>query len=72
MLQVYQDNLPALRLYTDLGFQQVAGEMGLPWRRSKRGPSMRRVMTCAPANRPCGGQAAYNLAGLALPTMHSG
>ena len=29
VLQVYGDNLAALHLYTDLGFQQVAGEMGL-------------------------------------------
>ncbi|MBN1136420.1 MAG: GNAT family N-acetyltransferase [Anaerolineae bacterium] len=29
VLQVYKDNLAALRLYTGLGFQQVAGEMEL-------------------------------------------
>jgi ribosomal protein S18 acetylase RimI-like enzyme len=29
VLQVYEDNLPALRLYTDLGFREVAGETNL-------------------------------------------
>lgn len=29
VLQVYQENLPALQLYTDLGFRQVAGETDL-------------------------------------------
>ena len=27
LLQVYEDNLPALRLYNDLGFREVAGEV---------------------------------------------
>jgi len=70
VLQVYQDNLAALRLYTDLGFQQVAGEMGL--RLAAAGPV---EVVDAPGYelRPYqpalgGNQSAYELACLAIPT----
>jgi len=70
VLQVYQDNLAALRLYTDLGFQQVAGEMGL--RLAAAGPV---EVVDAPGYelRPYqpaldGNQAAYELACLVIPT----
>ena len=71
VLQVYQDNLPALHLYTDLGFQPVAGEMGL---------QLAAVGSVAALDAPgyelrpylpgVGyGQAAYGLASLAIPTV---
>ena len=70
VLQVYRDNLAALHLYTDLGFRQAAGEMGL--RLAATGPV---AVVDAPGYelRPYqpaldGGQAAYELACLAIPT----
>jgi len=69
VLQVYQDNLAALRLYTDLGFQQLAGEMGL--RLAAAGP-VEVVDAAGYELRPYQSglghrQAAYDLAGLAIP-----
>ena len=71
VLQVYQDNLAAMQLYTDLGFQPVAGEMGLEL------AAVEPVITVdAPGYelRPYQpgiwhGQAAYDLASLAIPTV---
>jgi ribosomal protein S18 acetylase RimI-like enzyme len=70
VLQVYQDNPAALRLYTGLGFQQLAGEMGL--RLAAAGPV---EVVDAPGYelRPYQSglghrQAAYDLASLAIPT----
>jgi ribosomal protein S18 acetylase RimI-like enzyme len=67
VLQVYQDNLPALYLYTDLGFKEVAGETDL---RLKAVPSV--AFLDAPGYRfrpwrPVDGQAAYELARLVTP-----
>jgi ribosomal protein S18 acetylase RimI-like enzyme len=76
VLQVYQDNPAALRLYTDLGFQQVAGEMGLCL--AAAGPvavldapgyELRPYQPTSPWERAYeGGQTAYELAKLAIPT----
>lgn len=76
VLQVYQDNPAALRLYTDLGFQQVAGETGLCL--AAAGPvavldapgyELRPYQPTSPWKGACeGGQTAYELAKLAIPT----
>jgi len=70
VLQVYQDNLPALRLYTDLGFQQLSGEMGLHLAAVE---AVEAVDAPGYELRPyqpfsAGGRAAYDLANLAVPT----
>jgi ribosomal protein S18 acetylase RimI-like enzyme len=68
VIQVYQDNFPALRLYTDLGFQEVTGETEL------RLEAVRSVaLLDAPGYRfrpwrPDDGQAAYELARLVAPS----
>lgn len=75
VLQVYQDNLPALHLYTNLGFQQVSGEMGLHLAAARPvavvdalGYELRH---CQPGALTEGsfrdGQAAYHLASQAIP-----
>jgi ribosomal protein S18 acetylase RimI-like enzyme len=77
VLQVYQDNLAALRLYTDLGFQQVAGEMGLHLAAVEAvelvdAPAyeLRPYSPTSPREGACNGvQAAYDLASLAIPTV---
>jgi ribosomal protein S18 acetylase RimI-like enzyme len=67
VLQVYEDNLPALRLYTDLGFREVSGETAL------RLDAVRSVAFLnAPGHsfrgwRPSDGQAAYELARQVTP-----
>mgnify|MGYP001031145809 CR=1 FL=1 len=75
VLQVYRDNLPAMRLYTDLGFQPLSGEMGL--RLTAAGPvdvldaPGYELRHCQPGSLTEGsfrdGQAAYRLASLAIP-----
>jgi ribosomal protein S18 acetylase RimI-like enzyme len=65
-----QDNLPALRLYTDLGFQQLSGEMGLHLAAVE---AVEAVDAPGYELRPyqpfsAGGRAAYDLANLAVPT----
>jgi ribosomal protein S18 acetylase RimI-like enzyme len=67
VLQVHEDNFPALRLYTDLGFQEAAGETDL---RLETVVSV--AFLDAPGYRlrswqPADGQAAYELAQLATP-----
>ena len=71
VLQVYQDNLAAMQLYTDLGFQPVAGEMGLEL------AAVEPVITVdapgyelRPYRRAAGyGRTAYDLASQAIPTV---
>jgi len=74
VLQVYRDNLPAMHLYTDLGFQEVAGEMGL---RLAAVGSVAVLDAPGYELRPYQpaqeyGQLAYELAGLAIPRHSSG
>ncbi len=71
VIQVYQDNPRALRLYTDLGFQEVTGETDL------------QLATIEPVNpvaapgyrlqawRPSHGRAVYELARLVTPSPQS-
>lgn len=67
VLQVYEDNLPALRLYTRRGFQEAAGEIEL------RAESVRpAALLDAPgyrlqAWRPSDGEACYELAQRVIP-----
>ena len=67
VLQVYQDNFPALRLYTDLGFQEAGGETHL------RSETVKPVAFLEASGyylrpwRPADGQAVYELARLATP-----
>lgn len=69
LLQAYQDNLPALQLYTALGFQEAAGETEF-WLEAVNpvafldapGYQLR-------AWRPADGQAAYDLARLVIPPV---
>jgi ribosomal protein S18 acetylase RimI-like enzyme len=68
VLQVYQNNLLALQLYTDLGFQEVTGETDL---RLEAVTSV--AFLDAPGYsfrpwRPADGQAAYELARLVTPS----
>ncbi|MFC2037446.1 GNAT family N-acetyltransferase [Chloroflexota bacterium] len=65
VIQVHQDNPPALRLYTDLGCQEAAGETNL--RLEAIGPvRLLEAPACQlRAWRPADGQAAYELAQLA-------
>jgi ribosomal protein S18 acetylase RimI-like enzyme len=73
LLQVYEDNSPALKLYTDLGFQEMAGQMGLSLESIE--PGSVRVPAPAAAGydlcawRPEDGSSAYELAGLATPSV---
>jgi ribosomal protein S18 acetylase RimI-like enzyme len=69
VLQVYQDNHRALRLYTDLGFQEAAGETDL--RLETVGSA---AFSKAPGYhlrpwQPADGQAAYELARLVTPSV---
>jgi ribosomal protein S18 acetylase RimI-like enzyme len=67
MLQVRKDNLPAMRLYTDLGFVESSGEVDL------RLPATSSVATLNPGGcrirawRPSDGEAVYDLARRATP-----
>lgn len=68
VLQVHEDNRPALRLYTDLGFQEATGEIDL---RLEAVQSV--AILDAPGYRfrpwrPTDGQATYQLAQLATPS----
>jgi ribosomal protein S18 acetylase RimI-like enzyme len=68
VLQVYQDNLPALRLYTSLGFQKAAGETEL-----RLGTVRSVAILDAPGYlfrpwRVADGQAACQLARLTMPS----
>lgn len=73
LLQVYKDNPPALKLYTDLGFQEAAGQMGLSLERIEPesvpvpAPDAAGYDLCA--WRPEDGSSAYELAGLATPSV---
>lgn len=69
VLQVYQDNPTAWRLYTDLGFREVAGETDL----RLEAPEPVAVLD-APGyqlrrSQPADGQAAHELAQLVTPTV---
>lgn len=69
VLQVHQDNRTALRLYTDLGFQQASGETDL---RLEAGHSV--AILDAPGYRfrawqPQDGQAVYQIARRVTPTI---
>jgi GNAT superfamily N-acetyltransferase len=67
VLQVYQHNLPAFRLYTDLGFRQAAGET-LMWLRAVREVQPREVPGYEiRAWRPADGPAVYDLAHAVTP-----
>jgi ribosomal protein S18 acetylase RimI-like enzyme len=69
VLQAHEDNHPALQLYTDLGFQEATGEIDL------RLPAVQSVAILdAPEYRfrswrPTDGQATYQLAQLATPSV---
>ncbi len=69
LLQVRQDNRPAMHLYTDLGFVQASGEINL----RLAGPSPVALLT-PPAHRirawrPADGEAVYRLARRATPEV---
>lgn len=69
VLQVYEDNLPALHLYRDLGFQEVTGECGL-----RLNAIRSEAILDAPGYgirpwRPADGQAAHQLAQLVTPSI---
>lgn len=73
VLQVYQDNLPALHLYTDLGFQRTAGEMTLYLAAVEAVEAVDapgyKLSPYQPGGGYGGGQAAYDLACRAIPTV---
>jgi ribosomal protein S18 acetylase RimI-like enzyme len=69
VLQVYRANLRALHLYTDLGFQQVAGETEMCLETIQSVALLDPVGYHLRPWQPADGQAAYNLASLAMPTM---
>jgi hypothetical protein len=75
LLQVYRDNPPALKLYADLGFQEVAGQMSLSLETTGQAPLPEPVVVPDAAGydlrawRPEDGAAAYELAGLATPPV---
>jgi ribosomal protein S18 acetylase RimI-like enzyme len=67
VLQVYQDNLPALQLYTDLGFHKVAGEATLRLGEAKSVAFWDTSSYRFRPWRPADGQAALDLARLVTP-----
>ncbi len=67
VLQVYQDNLPALRLYTNLGFQEAAGETDLRLEAVKSVAFLDTPSYHFRPWRPVDGQAVYELARLVTP-----
>jgi ribosomal protein S18 acetylase RimI-like enzyme len=73
LIQVYKDNPPALKLYTDLGFQEVAGQIGLSLEpiepESVPVPVPDAAGYDVRAWRPEDGSSAYELAGLATPSV---
>jgi ribosomal protein S18 acetylase RimI-like enzyme len=69
LIQVYQDNPPALKLYTDLGFQEAAGQMGLRLETIRPVPVPDAAGYELRAWRPKDGQAAHDLARLAMPSV---
>jgi len=68
LLQAYQDNLPALRLYTALGFQEAAGETEFWLEAVNPVAFLEAPGYQLRAWRPADGQAAYDLARLVIPT----
>jgi ribosomal protein S18 acetylase RimI-like enzyme len=73
LLQVYQDNPAALKLYTDLGFQEVAGQMSLSLDADEPfaipGPVSNAADYSLRDWRTEDGPQAYELAGLATPSV---
>jgi ribosomal protein S18 acetylase RimI-like enzyme len=73
LLQVFKDNLHALKLYTDLGFQEVAGQMDLSLGpiepESVPLPALDATGYDLRVWRPEDGPSAYELAGLATPSV---
>jgi ribosomal protein S18 acetylase RimI-like enzyme len=69
VLQVYQDNPPAMRLYRDLGFQEVAGETDLRLETLKPVRIVDAPGYYVRAWRPVDGQAAYQLAHTVTPSV---
>lgn len=68
VIQVYEDNVPALQLYTDLGFHGAAGETGLRLEAVKPVDLVDAAGYSLRAWRPADGQDAYDLARLATPS----
>ncbi len=69
LLQAYQDNLPALKLYTDLGFREVAGETEFWLDAVDAVAFLDAPCYQLRAWRPADGQAAYDLARLVTPAV---
>jgi ribosomal protein S18 acetylase RimI-like enzyme len=69
LLQVHEDNRPALRLYTDLGFQEATGETDLRLEVVKSVAILDAPGYRFRAWRPADGQATYQLAQLATPSV---
>jgi ribosomal protein S18 acetylase RimI-like enzyme len=68
VLQVYRDNLPARRLYTDLGFHEVTGEVNLRLEAVKSVALLDTPGFSVRAWRPADGQSAFELARLITPS----
>jgi len=69
VLQVHEDNRPALQLYTDLGFQEATGEIDLRLEAVKSVAILDAPAYRFQAWRPADGQASYELAQLATPSV---
>jgi ribosomal protein S18 acetylase RimI-like enzyme len=69
LIQVYEDNPSALKLYRDLGFQEAAGQVGLRLETIRPVPVPDAAGCELRAWRPKDGQAAYDLACLATPSV---
>jgi ribosomal protein S18 acetylase RimI-like enzyme len=69
VLQVYQDNVPALHLYTDLGFQPAAGEMKLKLAAVRPVAVLDTPGYTIRPYQPEAARAGYDLAGWAIPIV---
>jgi ribosomal protein S18 acetylase RimI-like enzyme len=69
ILQVHEDNRPALRLYTDLGFQEATGEIDLQLETVQSVAILDAPSYRFRAWRPTDGQATYQLAQLVTPSV---
>jgi ribosomal protein S18 acetylase RimI-like enzyme len=67
VLQVYEDNDPALRLYTDLGFQDAAGETEMRLEGTRSVAALDAPIYRFRPWQPVDGEAGYELAKLATP-----
>jgi ribosomal protein S18 acetylase RimI-like enzyme len=68
VLQVHEDNRPALRLYIDLGFQEATGEVDLRLEAAKSVAILDAPGYRFQTWRPTDGQATYQLAQMATPS----